>query len=174
MVRLEFLDLSENPIENYTTKSWTFCHGIEYGYGDLMKGIDVFQDFSRDDKFGDDYCLNWVDHHSSRLVLHRDGLGFSSLHKRSERVDSPLWKTKYSNLFLKFFPINRSHLFCYMTKVDMAKDVWILFDIWCGKLFQMKCLPAGYNSVNQLWCQKVGQVKPFSHLQMDIFSHFNF
>ena len=71
LVRLEFLDLSENPIENYTTNSWTFCHGIEYGYGDLMKGIEVFQDFSRDDKFGDDYCLNWLEHHPSRLALDR-------------------------------------------------------------------------------------------------------
>ena len=37
LVSLSFLDISGNPIQNYTTQSWTFCHGINYDF-DTIKG----------------------------------------------------------------------------------------------------------------------------------------
>ena len=38
LVSLSFLDISGNPIQNYTTQSWTFCHGINYNF-DTIKGM---------------------------------------------------------------------------------------------------------------------------------------
>ena len=62
LVSLSFMDITGNPIQNYTTKSWTFCHGINYDY-DTIKGIDVLQDFQENVDIEDKYCQVWIENH---------------------------------------------------------------------------------------------------------------
>lgn len=62
LVSLSFLDISGNPIQNYTTQSWTFCHGINYDF-DTIKGMDVLQDFHEKMEIEDNYCQVWIENH---------------------------------------------------------------------------------------------------------------
>ena len=59
-----------------------------------------------------------------------------------------------------------------MTKVEMAKNIylqmWINFDIWCGKCFAIWFAPSNGKKIT------FENGKRFSHLQMNIFCHFNF
>ena len=66
MVSLTYLDLDENPIQNITTQSWTLCHEVEHGRGSV-EGVKVFQDFSKTDTYGDEYCTNWIKYHSENF-----------------------------------------------------------------------------------------------------------
>ena len=66
MIALQYLDLEENPIKSYITQSWTVCHSFQHGYG-TIEGVELFQDFSSNDQFGEKYCKNWLQHHSSNL-----------------------------------------------------------------------------------------------------------
>ena len=62
MVSLDSLDIRGNPLQNYTTKSWTFCHGIQFD-DHIVNDVEVLQDYQSDRDLEDKYCLNWAEEH---------------------------------------------------------------------------------------------------------------
>jgi len=106
---LKKLDLSYNPVANYTTRTWTFCHELEFGTG-RAEGIQVFQDFSTEDKFGGDYCNRWnlfhvPEHHKCLETTNGSVLDCSS---QSDNLDilglgcGMLDTTKYQSVKVNF------------------------------------------------------------------------
>ena len=63
LVSLEYLDMTENKVAKYITKSWTFSNRISQNYLKVEGLNQFYQDFENNAVISRDYCQDWLVEH---------------------------------------------------------------------------------------------------------------